>query len=428
MHTTTEESVRGCPDCGSEIRVHSRFSAWCAACDWNVDPTPPEEKPGRLARARRHRTRRHSERLLAELTAGGALRARRDTASVLTYALALAIHALTVAVVVAGLGFLIRGWGGFGMVPGLLLLGLAWSIRPRLPRLAEDALVLHRADAPELFALVDEVATVVGTRGVDTIAVDDRVNASVGTYGIRNRRLLVLGLPLWEILTPQQRIALLGHELGHYSNGDTRHGWVVGAAYRSLNTWLYFFHPYREPTLLEVVVNAFFTVPRWLLTGLLLLLDLLTLRATQRCEYLADRLAARAGSTEAAVGVLDRLLVSESAEVTLMREANGSALRGRGGSRHDDERIDGLWERLATDLRSVPEHERERQRRAGIRRGHSVDSTHPPTHLRQTALLLAPPVLPAVVSDAGREGRIAAELAGVRRTVARRILLDGYGG
>ncbi|MEU0782843.1 hypothetical protein ABZ341_14820 [Streptomyces sp. NPDC006173] len=127
------------------------------------------------------------------------------------------------------------------------------------------------------------------------------------------------------------------------------------------------------------------------------------------------------------MAVLDRLLVSESAEVTLMREANGSALRGPGGTRRDDERIDGLWERLAADLNSVPEHERERRRRAGIRRGHSVDSTHPPTLLRQTALLIGPPVAAAVVSDADREGRIAAELAGVRRRVARRILPDGYG-
>lgn len=427
MHTTAEESVRACPDCGTEIRVHGRFSAWCAACEWNVDPAPPEESPGRLARARRARTRRYSERLLAELTAGRALRARRDTASVLAYALALAVHAVTVAAVAAGIGLLIRGWGGFGMVPGLLLLALAWSLRPRLPRLPEDVPVLHRADAPELFALVDEVATVVGTRGVDAIAVDGMVNASVGTYGIRDRRLLTLGLPLWEVLTPQQRIALFGHELGHYSNGDARHGRVVGAAYRSLRTWQYFFHPYPEPTLLAVVVNAFYAVPRWLLAGLLLLLDLLTLRASQRSEYLADRLAARTGSTQAAVELLDRLLVSESARVTLMREANGSALRGPGGSPRDDERIDGLWERLAADLNSVPEHERERQRRAGIRRGHSVDSTHPPTHLRQTALLIAPPVPPAVVSDADREGRIAAELAGARRTVARRILLDGYG-
>ncbi|MFJ4889028.1 M48 family metallopeptidase [Streptomyces sp. NPDC088788] len=427
MHTTAEESVQACPDCGSEIRFNSRFSAWCAACDWNVDPAPPEERPGRLARAQRAQARRYGEKLLTELTAGGTLRPLRDASSVLAYALALAVHAVTLAVAGAGIGFLIRGWGGFGMVPGTLFLALAWSLRPRLPRLPTDVPVLHRADAPELFTLVDQVAVVVGTRGVDAIAVDSSINASVVTYGIGGRRLLTLGLPLWEILTPQQRIALLGHELGHYSNGDTRHRRVVATAYRSLVTWEYFFHPYSDATLLTMTVNVFYALPRWISLGLLLLLDRLTLRGAQRSEYLADRMAARAGSTEAAAELFDWLLVSQSAEVTLMREANGSALRGRGGSGRDDERIDGLWERLAADLRSVPDHERERQRRASIRRGHSVDSTHPPTHLRRTALLLAPPVPPAVVSDAGRELRIGAELTAVRRTVARRILRDGYG-
>ncbi|MEU8791193.1 M48 family metallopeptidase [Streptomyces sp. NPDC048643] len=426
MHTAAEESVQACPDCGTEIRVHGRFSAWCAACDWNVDPAPPEERPGRLARAQRAQARRYGERLLAELTAGGTLRPRRDASSVLAYALALAVHAVTVAVTGAGIGFLIRGWGGFGMVPGALFLTLAWSLRPRLTRLPTDVPVLRRADAPELFTLVDQVAVVVGTRGVDAIAVDSSINASVVTYGIGDRRLLTLGLPLWEILTPQQRIALLGHELGHYSNGDTRHRRVVATAYRSLFTWEYFFHPYPDVTLLTVTINVFYALPRWILLGLLLLLDRLTLRGAQRSEYLADRLAARAGSTEAAVELFDRLLVSRSAEVTLMREANASSVRGP-RTRGDDDRADGLWERLAADLRSVPDHERERQRRASIRRGHSVDSTHPPTWLRQTALRIGPPVPPAVVSDAGRELRIGAELTTVRRTVARRILRDGYG-
>ncbi|MEW2163949.1 M48 family metalloprotease [Streptomyces sp. NPDC007084] len=421
MHTTAGESVQACPDCGAEIRVHGDFTVWCAACDWNVDPAPPEERPGRLARAQRAQARRHGERLLAELTAGGTLRARRDTASVLAYALALAVHALTLAVLGAGVWLLVRGWGGFGMVAGGLLLVLAWVLRPRLPGLPDDVPVLHRADAPELFALVDEVGAAVGTRGVDAIAVDRSINASVLSYGIGARRLLTLGLPLWEILSPRERIALLGHELGHYSNGDTRHGRVIGTAYRSLLTWEYFFHPSPEPTLLALVINAVYAVPRWILLGLLLLLDRLTLRAAQRSEYLADRLAARAGSTEATVELLDRLLVSESAEITLMREANGSALRGP-RTRGDDDRADGLWDRLAADMNSVPEHEHERQRRAGIRRGHSVDSTHPPTLLRRTALLIGPPLPPAITCDTGREQRIAAELTGVRRTVARRIL------
>ncbi|MFE3325407.1 hypothetical protein [Streptomyces sp. NPDC059176] len=63
-----------------------------------------------------------------------------------------------------------------------------------------------------------------------------------------------------------------------------------------------------------------------------------------------------------------------------------------------DEAWQGLWERLAADIGSIPEIECERQRRVSARRGHSVDATHPPTHLRRECLLRAAPVDAAVVT------------------------------
>lgn len=405
--------------------MDDRFTTWCPACDWNVDPAQPEEEPGRLERVQRALARRHGEQLLAEVSSGRTLRPRRDVSAVLACAIALAVHGVTAALAVAGIWWLVAGWGGAGTVLGPLLLVLAWVLRPRPLRLSEDGPVLRRADAPELYALVDEVARVVGTRGVDTIAVDAAANASVMTYGARGRRLLILGLPLWESLTPQQRIALLGHELGHYGNGDARHGLILGTAYRSLVTWRYVLAPIAEPSLPEMAANLLCLVPRLVVEGVLMLLDRLTLRAAQRAEYLADSAAARAGSTEAAVGLMDRLLVLDSVVTTLRREAN-TALTGRRGAGRSEDRAAGLWERLAAHVESIPGHEHERRRRAGALRGHAVDSTHPPTHLRRACLLLAAPVPAAVTADQDREHRIAAELADARGSLARRIVRHGY--
>jgi Zn-dependent protease with chaperone function len=431
MHTVAAEKVQPCPQCGAEIRGDGRFTTWCAACDWNVDPERPEEKQGRLAKAQRAQARRHGERLLAELGTGGTLRARRDSSTVLAVAVALVVHGVTVALTAGGIWFLVRGWGGMGMIPGAFLLVLGWSLRPPLHRLPEDKPVLRRADAPELFALTDEVARVAGTRGGDAIAVDAEINASVRCYGVRGRRLLTLGLPLWEVLTPQQRIALLGHEMGHYVNGDTRHGLVVGTAYRSLITWHYYFEPVdRDPLddtgALTLILNLLYVVPRLLVRGVLTVLDGLTLRASQRAEYLADRVAARTGSTRAALELMDHLLIADSAAVTLRREVNRAALNGPRGRQQAADRTDGLWELLAADLASVPEHERERLRRAGALRGHSVDATHPPTHLRHACLLIGEAAPPAVVADDDRERRITEELSAARTKVARQILRDGY--
>lgn len=427
---TTEEKVRSCPECGAAVRTDTTFVTWCRACDWNVDPDPgPEQGEGdRLHRARRALAQRYGEKLLAEVTAGGTLRARRDASSLFAYALALVVHGVTAALALGGIWCLVAGWGGFGTVLGALLLLIAWTLRPRVARLGDSAPVLLREDAPELYALIDEIAEVVGTRGVDRIAIETEINAGVQEVGLRGRRALRLGLPLWEMLTPQQKVALLGHELGHYSNGDTRHGFVVATAYRSLTTWYYYLAPTPHPDAVELLVNLFYAVPRLLLRGVLFLLDHLMLRAGRRAEYLADRAAARAGSTEAAVELMDRLLVTDSIEVLLRSEANKAAAGGSRGIRAAEAGAEGIWDRLGAYAASVPEDEYERRRRVGARRGHSVDSTHPPTHLRRRCLLTGPSVPAAVTMDTDRERRVTAELAAARTAMARTIVRHGFGG
>ncbi len=408
--------------------VDARFTVWCAACEWNVDPVRAAEgePPGLLERRRRELARRHGERLLREVADGVPLKARRDVASVLAQVLAVLVHGVTVTLVVLGAWCLVAGWGTPLPVLGLLLLCVAWPLRPRFGEAPDDVPLLRRDDAPALFALVDEVAEAAGTRGVDLIAVDDEFNASVCAYGLRGHRLLTIGLPLWEVLTPPQRTALLGHELGHFANGDTRHGRLTWTAEQSLEAWWYFLAPTPRPDAWTVVaVNVITFLPWLLVQGLRLLLDQLTLRAGQRGEYLADRVSAEVGGREGAIGVIDRHLVADSVLTALARERNRTALRTSRAAGAPDP-ADGLWDRLVAHVGSVPEHEFDRLRRAGTRRGHTVDATHPPTHLRRHCLTLGPAGPARIVVDTAREARIADELADARRKVARRVLGARY--
>lgn len=64
------------------------------------------------------------------------------------------------------------------------------------------------------------------------------------------RRLLFLGLPLWDVLTPQQRIALSDTTSDTSPTETGRHGLVVGTADRSLTTWRYYLAPIEDPALL----------------------------------------------------------------------------------------------------------------------------------------------------------------------------------
>ncbi|MEU3075013.1 M48 family metallopeptidase [Streptomyces laurentii] len=415
--------------------VDPRFVVWCAACGWDADPGDEAKRPdqGLFERLRRGMARRYGEQLYAELTLTGTGARRSPAARVLAVLLALLVHGITLAVLVSGLWLLIAGWGeGIQPFLGVLLLGLAVVLRPRLggpARLRESEAVLERADAPHLFALLDDVAEAVGTRGVDIVVVEADANAAVQTYGLRRQRVLWLGMSLWAVLSPQERVALLGHEFGHYAHGDTRHSLVVGSALRTLGEWRYLLTGFPTTNLVEQAAGLLTVPPRWAVQGLTLLLDQATLRDAQRSEYRADASAARVGGRAAAVGLLDRLFVADATGAALERERIAARTRAPGAERRQDP-ADGLWNRLAEWIASVPAHEYARLRRVAELRGHRVDDTHPPTHLRRdllaadagTALCAAGFGGPALVVDAARAAAVDIDLALPARTVAKQVL------
>jgi hypothetical protein len=62
---------------------------------------------------------------------------------------------------------------------------------------------IDRADAPALFALVDEVARDIGGPAVGSIVVTAEFNASYFKLSTR-RPAIAIGLTLWSILEPQE--------------------------------------------------------------------------------------------------------------------------------------------------------------------------------------------------------------------------------
>jgi hypothetical protein len=52
--------------------------------------------------------------------------------------------------------------------------------------------------------------------------------------GLRRRRVVHIGIPLWFTLEPQPRVAVLGHEVGHFVNGDLRRSLLVGSSIDTL--------------------------------------------------------------------------------------------------------------------------------------------------------------------------------------------------
>ncbi|MER6154872.1 M48 family metalloprotease [Streptomyces sp. NPDC001868] len=88
-------------------------------------------------------------------------------------------------------------------------------------------LPVTEADEPALWRTVRELADAVGTRPPARIVLTADVNAAVAEDArllglLAGPRRLYLGVPLLQGLTEAQLRAVLAHELGHYSNADTR--------------------------------------------------------------------------------------------------------------------------------------------------------------------------------------------------------------
>jgi Zn-dependent protease with chaperone function len=273
------------------------------------------------------------------------------------------------------------------LVFGMVLLVVAVVLRPRTGRIPRGLSLLRSADAPRLFDLLDHIAREVGGKPPTLVVIDADLNASYGVYGFRRQRLLTIGAPLWCMLEPSARVALLSHEIGHGVNGDSRRGLLVGSALDSLALWHEMLRgergsfvdgsPESSLTTAGSFVSRVALRPlAWMVSGLLHLELLLLLRSSQRGEYLADRIAARVGSSEGARSLLETLMLVEPCADRLRR----AALRGESD----------LLAQARQYVTELPDSERERLRRIAERTHHRVDETHPPDHLRRELVRTQP--------------------------------------
>ena len=108
---------------------------------------------------------------------------------------------------------------------------ILWAIAPRKDRFTPPGPRLLPERNPRLFAMIREIAAATGQPVPDDVYLCHNLNAWVaqrgGVMGRGGRRVLTLGQPLLQVLTVEELRAVLGHEFGHYSGGDTRIGvWV----------------------------------------------------------------------------------------------------------------------------------------------------------------------------------------------------------
>ena len=205
---TTSTTAPACENCGAGLTTDPRFTQWCTSCGWNALPGPQPEPNAAAAAA--------EEKLYRTVTGAGDLRPHRDGAWFGALAMACTVHTFSLATLGFAVWLLTTPPGFTAPILGVILLAATFILRPRLGsvrRLRKSGQVLDRTDAPALYGVADRVAAHLGCPPSYLILANGQFNASYARIGLRRRSVLTLGLPLWEILTPQERIALLGSEI-----------------------------------------------------------------------------------------------------------------------------------------------------------------------------------------------------------------------
>ncbi|WP_189307224.1 M48 family metallopeptidase [Streptomyces albospinus] len=142
-----------------------------------------------------------------------------------------------------------------------------------------EGVSVTRADAPELWEIMDDLAEAMQSRPPDEVLLIAKANAHVAEASpllglFPGRRYLCLGTPLLMTLTVDQFRFVLSHELGHYSNKDTRLAAVTYAG--------------GEAIARAIQYVGIGTPWRAVLRGYFWCFESLSLAVRRRQEYLAD--------------------------------------------------------------------------------------------------------------------------------------------
>jgi Zn-dependent protease with chaperone function len=321
--------------------------------------------------------------------------------------------ALVAGLAVLGGWLVVRNFPSFSILAGVPVLLVAWTLRPRLWSAGDVWHELRRDDAPTLFALLDRVAEAAGTRLPDRVALDADFNAAAGAHGWRRRRTLKIGLPLFGVLTPQQRVAVLGHEFGHFVNGDPARGLLTQPALRTPLILADLMRP-AESFVSDSLWGRLAERAVWpfqiLLQRLFVLIGTGVLavaaRDHQRAEYCADALAVRLAGTAATEALMidfasAEQLVAAIATVERGTQANPeTARRNHPGATRWRAAADAG--RAALNVGDVLEK--------SVAEDASLWHDHPPSGLRARIVKSWPHTEPSVVLSDEDSARIDAEL------------------
>jgi hypothetical protein len=431
---------QSCPACGEKIVADARFVVWCMACDWNLSPDAAElgagpsgpEVDSKLAVLLDGRQRE----LFDQVQSHGADAATLSRAATTGPGLLDAAVLASSAAVVAAFGFLAATtpMNAIGVFYVIGVVAFVMLLRPRFGWLPRGTSALNRHDAPALFELLDAISSSLGTRRVARVVIDDTFESSLAVRGLGFRRVLHIGGPLWVLLDPAERVALLARALARDVVGDPDLRPLRAASAKMLVEWHAMLGQgrpqltYPTTSILWVtrmsaqsmglgsvgmgrgfvsIAGAMLRLASRPVGRLVRLRQLWSIETFQRSQYRADRAAARVAGVSGLLGVLDKQ-ATRNACLRALRTAVREGLLASS-----------LWDYERAVLGRLPDLERERMRRLEPSRRSLSDHFAPPVQMRRRALAGLPgphsaePVKIVGASFAAIDAEVSAPLARV---------------
>jgi Zn-dependent protease with chaperone function len=295
---------------------------WCGACEWNLDHYPDDPRYAWFAQRMTRSDLRAGFASHRELAASAEPAPVGASIHRVLVAVSAVLILLLAALLAGGLRLLVAGGSVGPFVAGLVLVLIAVLLRPRFTRLKTlltSSYRVERANAPTMFQLIDRIADRLDAPRPDVLLFDFGWNASVVAIGPRPRRALVLGVPLLLALSPQEVVALVGHEMGHLKHAGTRRLVLAAPARTMFGQVSRAIRPPRSvPDDLDIDPFLAFPLILWQLIGgaaSLLLhtahlgINVAASHHDRAVELHADRMAAEAAGSAAALRTLDLLAI-----------------------------------------------------------------------------------------------------------------------
>jgi len=387
---------------------------WCGSCEWNLDAYEPRFGAGWVWNKIYRWDQRagfRADRLLGELS-------RLDPAAPIPpgpyrilVGVSIALMLGLLAALEGGIFLLVAHEGPAQVVGGVFLLWLAWMLRPRfgrLKKLLEPGYRIPENGAPTLRALIERVARETGAPLPEVLAFDFSWNAAAAVVGVRRTRVLLLGVPMLLALKPQELVALIGHELGHFQYGDNRRAVLTGPALTIFGNFSRTLRPrpgdafdrglYNLPALVYSLARLAAGLISVLLWGIHIGLHVLDSRYGRRVELRADTSAVRVAGSAATLDLVDLLaMIPELKGYVQHYVPKGEAAA--------------TWRRMLASVRERQGGLTPLVRQHSIRLGASLLASHPTPGRRHQWLTALPTGHPAIVLDPETTATIEREVA-----------------